>query len=835
MHQQWRKGALMAGSRKVVKVFLASPGDLVDERQTAKVVVDEFNALWADELGHQVELVGWEETVTQYGRPQELINKDLDQCELFVGMLWQRWGTPPSVGGEYSSGFEEEFERASMSRRKDGRPEISLLLKSIDEERLRDPGQELQKVIDFKKRIIAEKELLFEQFSDLSDFGRRLRRCVTHYVQRLVARERANTEIIEQPAPASPHTKNKTEKTSLTTLSEGAQFVERFISQSEISDGEVSAFEVARFRLIGSLLGKPGNDERALGVHDANLIFANRKQLELGNRETIELADCGLWNLQHEVVPLWYWLASGNLLDATWLPLSSLAGTRDAKVGAMIAMTLIGEQISTDVAPYRTDYLRMWLDVSGPERITLEALRYLTQWGEKEDIPCLRELLSRSNTQIASAAADAIINILAREDLRSAVEELFLIDPEVVSTGWLRTAAGKLDSLPSDLLKRGLKLRNNMIRRIVAGALLKRDELSLSDAEVALQDSDLVVREVALRAVARYREVTLTEARDVLIKRKRSIGFFALGVADDDSSDAWAQFRRESFARLSNAALEDIARGSTDPLDDAELIVLGRAYRSNAGMFHHWVLTSFNDEFDRRLTRLSETGKITPIGREYALSTRERTCRATVRRILDLIEHQNQASDIDVVRKALATNLVSPSQRDFAFLEAHGSWSDVPTIVAAADRRDSSSVFAMMTRDNANVAAAARSIYRLASGKLAKLFAIQMSDLLKVHLMLLVSDDAFRSLADETILAMLSVADSTLRKIVCLRCCLALTKSRNRRLLGEVMKGRRYYNVVHWLDFAISLPLTRCVPAARRQLNIERNTLSTDDFRLALN
>ena len=61
----------MPDSRKIVKVFLASPGDLENERRTAKKVVDEFNSLWADDTGYQVELVGWEDTVSKYLTPIE--------------------------------------------------------------------------------------------------------------------------------------------------------------------------------------------------------------------------------------------------------------------------------------------------------------------------------------------------------------------------------------------------------------------------------------------------------------------------------------------------------------------------------------------------------------------------------------------------------------------------------------------------------------------------------------------------------------------------------------------------------------------------------------------
>jgi hypothetical protein len=99
----------MPNNIKVIKVLMASPGDLQDERRAAKSVADEFNALWSHEYGYHVELVGWEDTVSAWGRPQEIINRDLEQCDLFIGMIWKRWGTRPSKFGPYSSGFEEEY------------------------------------------------------------------------------------------------------------------------------------------------------------------------------------------------------------------------------------------------------------------------------------------------------------------------------------------------------------------------------------------------------------------------------------------------------------------------------------------------------------------------------------------------------------------------------------------------------------------------------------------------------------------------------------------------------------------------------------------------------
>src|SRR5713101_6663312 len=93
--------------KKTLTVFLASPGDLEDERRRTREVVDELNRSLCRAPGIYIDLLGWEDTLPGYGRPQEQINRDLDKCQLFIGMLWERWVTPP--GDQYSSGFEEEY------------------------------------------------------------------------------------------------------------------------------------------------------------------------------------------------------------------------------------------------------------------------------------------------------------------------------------------------------------------------------------------------------------------------------------------------------------------------------------------------------------------------------------------------------------------------------------------------------------------------------------------------------------------------------------------------------------------------------------------------------
>ena len=107
---------------KFYVVSLASPNDLQEERRTLRDVVIEFNESFPDLLGYQIELLGGEATSAGYGRPQELINQDVDRCDLFIGLIWKRWGTPQTKMTSFLSGFQEEFERSKRRREESGSP-----------------------------------------------------------------------------------------------------------------------------------------------------------------------------------------------------------------------------------------------------------------------------------------------------------------------------------------------------------------------------------------------------------------------------------------------------------------------------------------------------------------------------------------------------------------------------------------------------------------------------------------------------------------------------------------------------------------------------------------
>jgi len=107
----------------VLEVFIAPPGDVPQEREIVRRVATERTHEVGRHHGWSVSVVGWEQRRPGLGRAQDLINPLVDSCAVLVGILAGRWGTPT---GDYTSGFEEEFER--VRQRKDDGEQVDALL-----------------------------------------------------------------------------------------------------------------------------------------------------------------------------------------------------------------------------------------------------------------------------------------------------------------------------------------------------------------------------------------------------------------------------------------------------------------------------------------------------------------------------------------------------------------------------------------------------------------------------------------------------------------------------------------------------------------------------------
>jgi len=100
----------MSFDAKVFKVMIASPSDIIKEREIIREVLSKWNAANSELRGIVLLPVGWEthSTPEMGDHPQKIINKQiLKECDLLVGVFWTRIGTST---GDYPSGTVEEIE-----------------------------------------------------------------------------------------------------------------------------------------------------------------------------------------------------------------------------------------------------------------------------------------------------------------------------------------------------------------------------------------------------------------------------------------------------------------------------------------------------------------------------------------------------------------------------------------------------------------------------------------------------------------------------------------------------------------------------------------------------
>ncbi|MCI0697276.1 tetratricopeptide repeat protein [candidate division KSB1 bacterium] len=168
---------------RLLKIFIASPSDVRPEREKAREEIISLRLL-AQKHGFDLQPVGWEANATPgVGRPQERINPLVRECDLFIGILWRKFGAPT---GEAEAGTLEEFNLARERFVKERAPEVMLYFREVHPDFLEDAGPQLQKVLDFKKQIEESRLALYWQYRDPEHFAALLRQHVTDWLLKLV-------------------------------------------------------------------------------------------------------------------------------------------------------------------------------------------------------------------------------------------------------------------------------------------------------------------------------------------------------------------------------------------------------------------------------------------------------------------------------------------------------------------------------------------------------------------------------------------------------------------------------------------------------------------------
>ena len=815
----------MSTTRQILRAFIASPGDLSDERRAIRNVVSEFNDSWADELGYQIQLLGWEDTVAGLGRPQHIINEEVDRCDLFLGMMWKRWGTPPDNEGRYTSGFHEEFSRSVTRSRETGSPEISLFFKTISDDLKADPGEDLKKVLQFRDDIIAKKTLLFQEFTTTQDMERLARKCITQFVNQIRRKEElsksAEIETKNLSSNSTTDSKNDSQRTP-SSLDDGLVFLKDTIdsiNQTHSID-QLTSLDVARLRLLANSFSKPGNHEMELGAHDINIIFSHCTQgLKLSQRETRCLLRLGFRYLNNENVPLWCWYRNIRQADLDPAFLSSVFGSNNnEKIGAISILISLARALPVNDKPINRDWiLDSWFSDQSSSEVRLAALGYLAAHGSRNDYPVVEAEYNRNDHTTYLRALESMVEISIRTAKGTQAQALVLNSQfEALNSHTLQRVLEKFDELSTEEIRIGLDHRNAQVRRQALRTLLGRHDLAYEDIRRMTEDSDPHVRNEAVLALqSTNRPLTPEEIKKILTRpsQRRTgglLGAFSYQGSDKEGEKLYDTYEMNSLRACTNAELTRKVDAS-HVYDDKQYFVRAETYFSRHGdLLRSDIDDTFASYFDERIARMEKSFGHTQGGMDVVQKTKELgdfIRKGLTRKGLDVLCRKGSRSDVCRVRTNLQTGFSGTSMEDVKFIAKCGCIDDVDILVNIESPNYGGGLSAILPYGEFQdeVAKALLKITRPVS--IEDLFSYTMPEAILKRTVSLCPEARFSRISNDAINVLLHNDSADVRRAASIMVVRTLSKARIRKILQEYISGDTiwYYNVVHWLDLGVSM------------------------------
>ncbi|MFS2111141.1 HEAT repeat domain-containing protein [Sphingomonas sp. Sphisp140] len=805
---------------KLIRAFIASPGGLEEERRAAFAAAKEVNKSVAMPMGGRLELIGWEDTLSGNGRPQATINAEMETCDLFIGAIWSSWGSRPSIGGPYTSGFEEEFELSRERHARTGSPLMAMFFKSVEANQMRDPGQDLQKVLAFQEKLKTEKSFLYGTFGQVEEFAAKVREFLSTHVinilhqptaaqeERLIIKERQPSEV--DPVPADVGEGDFPDAKFLSAAATGLQ--------TEIGLGSL---DIARLRLIASAYAGSNNDKQSLGVHDANLIYAARKQSDLSIMEMFGLLESGLGHLRDQNVPIWTWLTElnegrGGLL----INISRFSAPAEA-AGAIEAMRLLQVSIGESESGEEDLVEGEWLGQGKPIEVKIAALRYLRDLGGARELPCVEREIDRSDRETLTQAIETAVKMLLRSSGQDAIKFVLRRSFETLDVDVLSEVLSHLSLISVQELEAGLDHRSAEVRAAVLGELSERDAVDMATLERAQSDVAPIVRYAALRALDRMgQSPSLDEAEKILGKAKPGWGVFGLIGSQDTAGlalfDAYAADRMRS---MSQASLEALL-GSPSHRAVAYRTLAARRIAEYPAMLR----ADLADGFEKYVATNWPDGIKLPAGAAGLLSLRignsdpvKAKERELTTKALDVIARKLDRNDLSLIRSVLDNREIGPSSSVIAYFKAFSEFEDIPRIA----RTPLSRINAVDRGDYyADFIEAARIILKLNRRTSAELLAFEIPAYMKGKIIEVMTAKDFASMKDTEIVDLLLSEDSEIRRQTAKKVPMSVTRTRVSRILNAYRSdsGGKYYIVTHWLDLGLAYDRA----TARRVASAER-------------
>ena len=258
---------------------------MTSEREVCRQAVHRFNEERSESERVAFIVHAWEDLPGGVGRPQDRINPRLDDCDFMILLLGDRWGSPPALDGPYSFGTEEEFHRCLdlLAQSDAAMRDLLVLFKTLDDERLRDPGPQLLKVMTFRNALEASKAIQYMTFDSDESLSIAINKKLIEWAAPLSSRQPLQITLPGAEGSIEP----PTEATREQLLDAAREHVSKgLLMQAEaafahaVEDGDVDA--VSEYALF---MRRTGRLERALELNQQ--IIDDPKILSATDRKSI--------------------------------------------------------------------------------------------------------------------------------------------------------------------------------------------------------------------------------------------------------------------------------------------------------------------------------------------------------------------------------------------------------------------------------------------------------------------------------------------------------------------------------------------------------------------
>jgi len=197
-----------------IKIFIASPAEVAEERDVITYVVAELGRTLGTTFNVELEAIRWETHAwPDVGADgQDVINREIKNYDIFVGVMWKKFGSPTKRA---ESGTEEEFQRAYDFFKEHKKPKIMFYFckRPFYSTRVNELKQ-FGKVVKFRQAL-EKLGVLYWEYESLIEFERRLRE---HLVRQIIDvnspqkkdahKSATNFNLTRRASPAYPSTKS---------------------------------------------------------------------------------------------------------------------------------------------------------------------------------------------------------------------------------------------------------------------------------------------------------------------------------------------------------------------------------------------------------------------------------------------------------------------------------------------------------------------------------------------------------------------------------------------------------------------------------------------------